>query len=68
MSNKAEVENATAIPDSELSIFGRWDYDNQVKQRKSVPALAKLAGIAVTTFHGIESGKFQIPKQQHRMA
>jgi transcriptional regulator with XRE-family HTH domain len=66
MSKKAQDEKVAAIPDPDISNFGIWVRDNRIKQLKSIPELAKSAGIAVATLYGIESGKFQNPQAATR--
>ncbi len=62
MSQDAQDDEDIAAPDSEISSFGTWVRDNRIKQSMSISELAKSAGIAVATLHGIENGKFQNPQ------
>jgi transcriptional regulator with XRE-family HTH domain len=55
-----------ATSDPEISSFGIWVRDNRIKQNKSVPQLAKSAGIAAATLYGIEAGTFQNPHSATR--
>jgi hypothetical protein len=66
MSKKTQDEKATANSDSGMSSFGVWVRDNRIKQLKSVPELAKSAGISVAALLGIENGKFQNPQAATR--
>jgi transcriptional regulator with XRE-family HTH domain len=64
MNELLEEEKLAEQRDSGISSFGIWARDHRIKAGKSVPELAKLAGIHPATLWGIENGKFQNPQSE----